>query len=264
MIEGLTPVQKVLLLQLHLRALDGRSPNPILGDAASVELAEKIDKDWPLIPRSVVLVHAVRAVTLDNAVRRFVARHPDAVVLDLGCGLDTRARRCAPPAGVDWYDVDFPEVTRLRERFLPGLSHPVGADLTTSGWLDDIPGDRPAMVVSDGLMALLPGPAFVALTRTVTAHLSTGEIAFNAYTPFALRAGRRAPQALRIPVAGDGFVDPHEPESWGARLTLLEELLLARAPEIARWPQPLRAVARLTALSTRLSRAGDRVVRYVF
>lgn len=256
-------MQKVLFLQLHLRALDCRSRTPILGDTASAELAEMIDYDFPRVPNSVVLVHAVRALTLDKAVRRFVAQHLDAVVLDLGCGLDTRARRCDPPASVDWYDVDFPQVTRLRDRFLPGLSHPVGADLRTAGWLDGVPADRPAMIVSDGLMALLTGAEFTALFRAVTSHFATGELAVNAYIPFALRRNG-FPGPLRLPVAGGGFVDPREPESWGAGLTLIEELLLARAPEVAQYPQPLRALARLTARSTRISRTGDRVVRYAF
>lgn len=61
----------------------------------------------------------MRTKTLDGLVRRFVVRHTDAVVLDLGSGLGPRAHRCDPSSGVDWYDIDFPEVTRLRERFLP-------------------------------------------------------------------------------------------------------------------------------------------------
>lgn len=70
--------------------------------------------------------------------------------------------------------------------------------------------------------------------------------------------------ALHARTAGEGFVDPHEPEGWGARLTLIEEMLLGRAPEVAMYPQPMRGVARLCAHSTRISRAGDRVVRYGF
>jgi len=269
MFTGLTPVQEVLFLGLYLRALDCRSRDPILGDTTSAELVETIDYDFTRlrVPNSVVLVHAVRAKTLDDVIRRFVARHPDAVVLDLGSGLDPRAHRCDPPSGVDWYDIDLPEVTRIRERFLPGHSHLVGADLTTTtGWLDGIPADRPTVIVTDGLMALLPGETFKAMARTLTSHFSTGNFAFNAYTPFAMRVAKYGPAfgALHIPTVGEGIRDPREPESWGVRLTLIEELLLARAPEVGKYPQPLRAIARLTARSTRISRAGDRIVRYGF
>jgi len=266
---NLSSAQQIALTTLRMRALDYHSDRPILGDAISAELIEKLKHDLApeRIPTSVVLVHAVRAKSLDAVVRQFVARHPTAVVVDLGSGLDPRAHRCAPPPGVDWYDVDFPEVARLRQRFLPRHSHAIGADLTgPAGWLTAIPADRPTMVVADGLMALLPGEAFKTLTRNLTSHFSTGELAFNAYTPFAMRAGNKLPvlRTVNVPTAGFGFVDPREPQRWGARLTLIEEILLARAPEVALYPRPIRTLARLTALSTRISRAGDRIVRYRF
>ncbi len=65
--------------------------------------------------------------------------------------------RCDPPAGVDWYDVDFPGVVGLRPEFLPERSRLLGADLTTSGWLDAVPGDRPALIVAEGLLPFVPG-----------------------------------------------------------------------------------------------------------
>jgi len=264
---GLNAVQQVALLGLRLRALDGASDAPLLGDDHSVAIARAMGLDLgkPALPRAVVLVHAVRARTLDDTVRRFVAVHPDAVVLDVGCGLDPRRARCAPPAGVDWYDVDFPEVTSLRERFVPDPGHLVGTDVTTPGWLDAVPADRPVIVVTDGLQALLSGPSFIALARAVTGHFrSGGEFAFNAYSRLALRNGRRARGALAMPVAGEGIDDPREPESWDAGLTLVEELSMSRAPQVARFPPLLRAMARITARSTRLARTGDRVVRYRF
>lgn len=58
---------------------------------------------------------SLRAEKLDEVAARFVARHPDAIGLDLGAGLDTRLRRIAAPPTVDWYDIDFPTVIAARE-----------------------------------------------------------------------------------------------------------------------------------------------------
>jgi O-methyltransferase involved in polyketide biosynthesis len=264
--DRLTPVQRVSLLGLRLRALDARSSNPILGDTASAEVARAVglDVDRPRVPRSVVLVHAVRAQMIDAIVDRFVSEHPTAVVLDLGCGLDTRWQRVAPPSGVDWYDVDLPAVTRLRERFVPAGTTVIGADVTQPGWLHDLPRDRPAIAVSDGLLALLGAADFVAMARSLAAHFAVGEFAFNAYSRLALRNGRRMParSVLSMPIAGEGVDDPHEAESWAARLSLVEERFLARAPEVALFPPGLRLITRMSARSARLSRAADRVLHY--
>ena len=60
---------------------------------------------------------------LDDRVRAFVKQHPDAVVVDLGAGLDSGVYRVGPPPTVDWYSVDLPGITALRDEVLPGQTH---------------------------------------------------------------------------------------------------------------------------------------------
>ncbi|GAA1617229.1 class I SAM-dependent methyltransferase [Nonomuraea maheshkhaliensis] len=260
-------IQETLLLTLYARALDAARPGPILGDRLSADLAGRIDYDFAKlkVKPSLVVTTALRARKLDGVVRSFVAAHPGCVVLDLGCGLDTRMFRCDPPPGVDWFDVDFPEVVSLRSACLPGRSHLVGADLTGSGWLAAIPGDRPAVIVAEGLLPFMPGDSFHTMTRALTSHFPSGELALNGYTRFAAWAMKYHPTIKALGIrAAQGFDDPREPESWGAGLELVEEQILTRAPEVARFPQPLRTLTRLTARSTALSRQGARVLRYRF
>lgn len=109
------------------------------------------------LPKSKIPDIAVRAIILDDVVRGFVARHPDAVVLDLGAGLDTRVHRVAPPPTVDWYDVDFPAVIRARERVMPRRPnvHGIAADVTDPRRLEQVPADRPAVIVADGLIGFV-------------------------------------------------------------------------------------------------------------
>lgn len=260
-------IQETLLLTLHARALDAGRPSPILGDTISADLAGHVDYDFGRlkVKPNLVLSTALRAKMLDAVVRAYVAAHPGCVVLDLGCGLDTRVFRCDPPPGVDWYDIDFPEVVKLRADCLPGRSHLVGADLTGSGWLTAVPGDRPAIIVAEGLFPFMPGDSFQALTRALTGHFPCGELALNGYTRFAAWAMKYHPTIKALGVeAAQGFDDAREPESWHAGLELVEEQFIARAPETALFPNPLRALTRLFARSTALSRQGARILRYRF
>jgi O-methyltransferase involved in polyketide biosynthesis len=270
-IAELTAVQQVSLLTLRWRALDARSDAPMLGDALSLRVAESLGLDLTSkVARSMVLVHAVRDKMLDRLVSRFIAEHPTAVVVDLGCGLDTRRQRCAPPPGVDWYDVDFPAVIALRQRLLPDGAHLVGADLMSSTWLDELPRDRPTIAVTNGLMLMLTGEAFIAMVRAMTSHFHRGELAFNAYSRLALRNSRRASGRIKSgpwnmpPAVGEGIDDPHEAETWDAGLSLIEEQFMANAPEVDRWPPIWKAVARLNVRSVRFARAADRVLHYRF
>lgn len=260
-------IQQTALLTLYARALDSRLSRPILGDSLSADIASQIDYDFAKLKLkpNVVCSTALRAARIDDAVRAFTTEHPDAIVLDLGCGLDTRAARCAPPGGVDWYDVDYPEVLELREKYLPGRSHLIAAELTDDAWPAQVPTGRPTMLVADGVLPFMPGDTFAAMVRRLTGHVRGGELVLNGYTRFAAWSMKYHPTIKALGIeAAHGFDDPREPESWGAGLTLAGEQLLCRDPLVARFPQPLRATSRFMALSTGMSRQGARVLRYRF
>jgi O-methyltransferase involved in polyketide biosynthesis len=176
--------------------------------------------------------------------------------------------RIAPPATVDWYDVDFPEVITARRQLLPDRAnaHGIGTNLTDPGWLDAIPSDRPAVVVADGLLAFLAQDDMIALLNRLTGHFPSGEVAFNGYTRFAIWAAKHyhGTQSVAGLIRSPGFDDPREPERWNPRLKLVREILLTREPEVAGFPPALRRFTRLVAHSTALSRRGTTVLHYRF
>lgn len=182
---GLTPVEETAFLTLYARALDSRWARPILGDTLADETVARLDYDFSGlgVQTSVVCQTALRAKMLDDRIRAFVTRHPDAVVVDLGAGLDSAVHRVAPVATVDWYSVDLPGVSALRDRVLPPFpqAHTVAASLVDPDWTDPIPSDRPTFVVADGLFAFLTEPVIAGIFRRITDHFTSGEVAFNDY-----------------------------------------------------------------------------------
>lgn len=103
---------------------------------------------------------ALRATQLDDWSADFLGRHPNAVVLHLGCGMDTRAFRLHPPQDVRWFDVDQPNVIELRRKLYNDRHgcRMVGSSVTDAGWLDETPTDRPALIVAEGLFMYLHEP----------------------------------------------------------------------------------------------------------
>jgi O-methyltransferase involved in polyketide biosynthesis len=265
-----TPLEDSLFLTLYARARDYGRPQPILGDAVADQIVRTIDYDYSQlrIDTNLVLNVALRAKKLDQVASDFLARHPDAIGLDLGTGLDTRAVRLDPPSTVDWYDVDFPAVAHAREQLIPERrnAHVVGTDVTEKDWLDAIPNDRPAVIVADGLMGFLNHDELVSLWNRLISHFPSGEIVFNSYTRFAIWLARHAPGTKTVAdlVKFPGLDDPHEPESWNPRLQLVREIMLSREPEIAEFPPVWRRYHRLAAHSTAWSRTGTIVLHYRF
>ncbi|MEU0572434.1 class I SAM-dependent methyltransferase [Nonomuraea sp. NPDC005983] len=269
-IPDFTPLQASLWLTLCGRALDNRLSHPILGDQMADEIVRKVDYDYKNlhIPSSSAIYIAHRAKKMDEVAQRFIARHPDAVGLDLGAGLDSRVLRIAPPPTVDWYDIDFPEVIAARRQLLPddATPHGVGADLTDPGWLDLLPTDRPAVIVADGLIAFLSEEEMISLAGRLISHFPSGEIAFNGYSRFAVWAQKRFAGARTITgvTKFPGFDDPRVPERWNPKLKLVKEILCSREPEVAAFPLGLRLANRLSAPSASLSRKGNVVLHYRF
>ena len=267
-LPAFTPLEESLFLTLCARALDNRTPHPILGDAMADEIVRTLDYDYEAmhISTDLMLNATLRAKKLDQVTSRFLARHPNAVGLDLGAGLDTRVVRLDPPSTVDWYDVDFPSVASARERLILERphAHAVGADVRDSEWLDALPSDRPAMIVADGLMGFLSRGEFVSLLDRLVSHFPSGEMVFNSYTPFTIWVAHHAPGTKTVAdlVKFPGFKDPREPESWNPQLKLVEEILLSR--DLAKVPSKIRPYYRLQQHSTSWSRMGTIVLHFSF
>ena len=271
-VSDLSAVEKTALLTQYARALDSRWPRPILGDTLADEIVEKIDYDFAAlgVPASVVCQSALRAKMLDDRVRTFTTEHPDAVVVDLGAGVDTGVFRVSPPATVGWYSIDLPRVIALRDQVMPtsGQAHSVAASVADDNWPDTIPADRPAMVIADGLFAFLSEPVIVSVFRRVSRHFRTGELAFNDYGRigwFSRVAVKLAPQPMFSQVGIQweyaGFKDARVPETWNPQLTLVEETSLAHAPEVDLFPGWIRLATKASGKFKAGARKA-RILRY--
>jgi len=270
----LTPIEQTAFLTLYARALDSRWGRTILGDTLAEEVVGKIDYDFAGlgVTSSVVCQSALRAKMLDDRVRAFNTEHPDAVVVDLGAGLDSGPLRVKPPATVDWYSVDLPGLTALRDELLPAdeRAHSVAVSLADDRWPDAIPADRPTFLLADGLFAFLSEPVIVSVFRRITDHFRSGELAFNDYGrigPISRLAVKLAPQKMFSDVGSlwgyAGFKDAHHPETWNPRLKLVEEASLAHAPEVDLFPGWIRVATRLSGKSKAAARKA-RILRYRF
>ncbi|WP_338452928.1 class I SAM-dependent methyltransferase [Niallia oryzisoli] len=113
----LTEEKETLLITLQAKAIDSRSKHSILHDKKALEILHLIDYDFEKVNHFGNEIMVIRAKQLDTWLQEFIKKYPNATVLNLGCGLDTRIARINPPSTVNWFDVDFPEVIQLRKSF---------------------------------------------------------------------------------------------------------------------------------------------------
>ena len=189
----LTGEKATLLMPLYAKALDNRSSRSILHDEKADEIVSMIDYDFEKLKgfgNGNVMV--VRAKQLDEWVKEFLGSHLNAVVLNLGCGLDARVYRINPPSTVSWFDVDFPEVIEERRNFYSntGGYQMIASSITKPEWLQKIPKDRSAFMIADGVLEYLTEEQVKELLNRITSYFPRGQIAFDIMNSYAVRMGK--------------------------------------------------------------------------
>jgi methyltransferase (TIGR00027 family) len=214
------------LVTLYLRAYESRSQHPVLGDHPAAAAVDRIEYDFKRIHRTSVPVLnqylvVLRALQLDDWCADFLKRHPDAVVLHLGCGLDGRAFRLAVPDSVLWFDLDQPGVIELRRQLYDESERyrMIGSSVTDPQWLDDIPTGRPTLVVAEGLLMYLQESDVRQLLERVTNRFPSGELLFDTLSPLAPRLSK----VLTKGIIKWGIGNARAMETWNLRLHFLEQ-----------------------------------------
>ncbi|MHB8842371.1 MAG: class I SAM-dependent methyltransferase [Candidatus Aquicultor sp.] len=246
-----TEEKETMLMTLYARALQSRSKDPILQDKWAEDAVDRIDYDFGKfkVGKLRALLIAIRAKQLDLWTTRYLADHPDATVLHLGCGLDSRVYRIDPPEGVRWFDVDYPEVIELRRRLYPERAgyRMIGSSLADLGWLDEVPGDRLALIVAEGVTMYLTEDVMKLLLNRLTAHFPCGQIAFDVLSSQSVRWMAKTGGSVKGTSAtfSWGIDDPQDIKKLEPRLDLIADL---RAPHLAgfsRMPWVMRALVRM-------------------
>ena len=100
----LNGVAETMLLTFYARAQYSKSNKHAFYDAKAVELVERLDYDFSSASKDVAMGGGTIARTLvfDELVRDFLQKHPDAVVVNIACGLDTRVYRLGFVPGITW------------------------------------------------------------------------------------------------------------------------------------------------------------------
>lgn len=185
---SLGDVQETLLIPLYFRAQETLRPDAIIRDHEAVRLVENIDYDFTRFDTAwtIGLDCVIRTEILDERVRAFLDRHPDAVVINLGAGLDARFHR-VDNGRVRWFDLDLPDAIDLRDRLLPPGDRVVhlACSMFDFSWLDRVDAARstPVFVIAEGLFCYCEERAIRKLFKTLAERWPGLHMAFQSISP---------------------------------------------------------------------------------
>ncbi|SEM28131.1 MULTISPECIES: class I SAM-dependent methyltransferase [unclassified Butyrivibrio] len=140
-------VQETLIIPLFGRKVCSEHFPDLFKDPEAERICSMLDYDFEEKGKKMestvglfgALEVAQRQYDLAWEVKDYLKKHPDAAIVNLGCGLDDTFRKC-DNGTCKGYNIDMPDVIKVRNEILPAgeRENNLGYDLNDDCWMDEI------------------------------------------------------------------------------------------------------------------------------
>lgn len=235
------------LVTLYCHALETQSENPILSDPTAVQISRELNRRFAesddrlhrdlvigsLDPRLVVHI-AIRAKRYDDYVREFLVKSPEGVVVNIGCGLDSRFLRI-DNGQVIFYDLDLPEVIALKKEFFDETDRYrfIASSVLEDNWFNIIRIHKgPFLFVAEGVFMYLNADDVKTLFVKLVEEFPGSELVCEVFNAIWLQEPlntivqfkmRRQLHLGQDAIFRSGIRDSREPEDWNPGIRLLDD-----------------------------------------
>ena len=181
-------VPETMLISIRARYLETKKENGIINDPKSVEILDRIEHDVSgknEVSIGTQIGTAIRTEIIDEQTNIFLAKNHDAVVVNLGCGLDTRFHRLDNDSVV-WFDLDVPEAIELRKHFFAETDRYkfIAKSVLDFSWTEQVPKDKPTLFIAEGLLMYFTENEVKLILKAIGEKFSKAEMLLEAMSPF--------------------------------------------------------------------------------
>lgn len=238
-VQDLQGVAETLLLPLYLRAAETRRGDAMVRDDKALELVDQIEYDWSKARRMQPMDQVtalMRVREFDRYASAFLAAQPAGVVVNPGCGLDTRFHRLVGhSATVTWYDLDLPDVIALRRKLLAETPRNrfIGCLALDPAWMDSIKQAAPAyLFLTEGVLSCLHESEVKGLVLALKERFPGAELITHATSPLLVRIHNLELASMRVEARLQwGLKRNKDVEGWAEGIRLLDSWRYFDRPE---------------------------------
>lgn len=182
-------VQETLVIPMYGRMKSSQLYPFLFKDDGAARLMSRIDYDFSSLEsnsrnamqRFGFLEVAVRQYNLAWEVRDYLKTHPNAAVVNLGCGLDDTGRHC-DNGTCRIYNIDYPDVIEVRNDLIPPGAREVNmaCDLNDTSWFQAIDASGGAVFFASGVFYYFLRSQVQKLVTAMAAAFPGGRLVFDA------------------------------------------------------------------------------------
>ncbi len=229
-------IEETLLLPLWGRAYETQMKHPRLVDEKSVEIIKAIDYDFSDIEKTQGPSQhgwVARSLHTDKMARSFIEKHPEATIVNIGCGLDTTFSRI-DNGRIFFYELDLPDVIALRKNFYQDSDRhqSIAASFLERSWFEKI-------IVRDGLLFLAGGVLYYFEEEqikeffiAVADHFGTCDFYFDSLSPMGMKFAKKAvlkKGGMGMSMEGGWGLKPVQSlEKWDKRIKVIDAIPMSK------------------------------------
>ena len=247
MLEGIGDIAATSFITLYCHALETLSVDPILSDSKSVEITTELNKTLShsehtlerilaagTLDKRLVVHIAIRAKKYDNYARDFLKRFQDGVIVNIGCGLDSRFLRI-DNGQVIFYDLDLPDIITIKKDFFKETDryHLIASSVLDFDWMSPVLRHKgPFLFMAEGVFMYLDGKDVRSLVLDLQETFQGSELVCEVVNSLWLR-----PMLIKIldykmqrqvhlgkeAMFRSGINDGREMEQWHSGIQFLDE-----------------------------------------
>ena len=228
-------VQETLVLPLFGKAWAVREYPDIFKDHDVEKIMDQVEYDFSALEKAASGVKgkiaSLAAVTRQAAlvweVKEYLREHPNALVVNLGCGLDTAGHQ-ADNGTCRFANVDFPNVIELREQLLPSTEREknIASDLNDLAWFDkiDFKENHGVIFIASGVFLYFKKEDVRKLFCAMAERFPGGRIAFDGQNQRGRDVDLKALKSSGIDISANFALDHpvEELKSWSDRFARVQ------------------------------------------
>ncbi|KIX15503.1 class I SAM-dependent methyltransferase [Dethiosulfatarculus sandiegensis] len=246
-------IQETLLLPLWGRAFETQKNAPRLIDNKAVEIIKMIEYDFSNIEKTQAMSQhgwVARSLHTDRMALKFVQEHPEATIVNIGCGLDTTFSRI-DNGKIMFYELDLPDVITLRKNFYEDNDRhqSIASSFLDTEWFKEI-------AIRDGLLFLAGGVFYYFEEEQIkdffvksADYFGVCDFYFDSLSPMGMKIAKK--QVLKkggmgmSMDGGWGLKPVHSLEKWDKRIKVMDATPMSKGMKKG-VPLPYKIISTIT------------------
>jgi methyltransferase (TIGR00027 family) len=243
----ISDVAATSLVTLYCHAIESQSEDPILNDPKAVGITNELNKILSKyenelyqdlvngkLKKELVTHIAIRARQYDRYVIDFLKNYPAGVVVNIGCGLDSRFLRI-DNGKVIFYDLDLPEIIEIKRNFFEETDryHFISSSVLDNKWMEKVSEQKaPFLFAAEGVFMYLDQEDIKSLVLKLQSEFPGSELVCEVFNSLWLKEPLKSIMNYKMQrelhlgkgaTFYSGIRDSREMEEWNKGIQFLDD-----------------------------------------